>query len=98
MTGVQTCALPIFQKAYKDLDIQFLPDNIVQELNQKSLTTAFSLPSNPFMVAGISIENFIPTELLSLNNLLERDPFLNQINFLNEHLQNFVLPFTEKLF
>jgi uncharacterized protein YggT (Ycf19 family) len=90
--------LNYLQKAYKDLDIQFLPDNIVQELNQKSLTTAFSLLSNPLMVADSSIENSIPTKFISLNNLLERDPFLHQINFLNEHLQNFVVPFTEKLF
>lgn len=89
--------LNYLQKAYKDLDIQFLPDNIVQELNQKSLTTASSLLSNPLMVANSLIENSIPTELLSLNNLLERDPFLNQINFLNEHLQSFIVPFTEKL-
>jgi hypothetical protein len=30
------------QKAYKDLDIQFLPDNIVNELNQQTLTTDLS--------------------------------------------------------
>jgi hypothetical protein len=27
--------LDYMQKAYKDLDIQFLPDNIIQELNQQ---------------------------------------------------------------
>ena len=90
--------LNYLQKAYKDLDIQFLPDTIVQEFNQKSLTTSFSSLSNPLMLAGSSIENSIPNEFLSLDNLLERDPFLNQINFLNEHLQSFVVPFTEKLF
>jgi hypothetical protein len=28
--------LEYLQKAYKDVDIQFLPNNIIQELNQKS--------------------------------------------------------------
>ena len=27
------------QKAYKDLDIQFLPDNLLTELNQQRLST-----------------------------------------------------------
>jgi hypothetical protein len=30
--------LNYMQKAYKDLDIQFLPDNIIQQLNQQKLT------------------------------------------------------------
>jgi uncharacterized protein YggT (Ycf19 family) len=90
--------LNYLQKAYKDLDIQFLPDTIVQELNQKSLTTAFSLTSNPLIIPGSSIENSISTELLSLNNLMETHSFLIPINSLNEHLQNFVFPSIEKLF
>jgi hypothetical protein len=92
--------LNYLQKAYKDLDIQFLPDNIVQELNQKSLTTAVSLTSNPLMMprSSSSIENSISTELLSLNNLMEIDPFFIPIHSLNEHLQNFVFSSIEKLF
>jgi hypothetical protein len=30
------------QKAYQDLDIQFLPDKIVTELNQQTLSTNIS--------------------------------------------------------
>jgi hypothetical protein len=33
------------QKAYKDLDIQFLPDNIVQELKQQKFIAATLIPN-----------------------------------------------------
>jgi hypothetical protein len=32
----KTWYLRVLAKAYKDVDIQFLPNNIIQELNQKS--------------------------------------------------------------
>jgi uncharacterized protein YggT (Ycf19 family) len=90
--------LNYMQKAYKDLDIQFLPDNIVKELNQKAITPDFSLTSNSLMIPESSINNSISTELLSINNLIETDTFLISINSINEHLHNFVFTSIEKLF
>ena len=90
--------LNYMQKAYKDLDIQFLPDNIVKELNQKAVIRDFSGTSNSLMIPESSINNSISTELLSINHLIETDTFLIQINSINEHLQNFVLTSIEKFF
>jgi hypothetical protein len=53
--------LDYMQKAYKDLDIQFLPDNIVTELNQQKLTA--TIPSFPDQLLNQSI--FISTETFS---------------------------------
>jgi hypothetical protein len=35
--------LDYMQKAYKDLDIQFLPDSLIQELNQQRIKSPMSL-------------------------------------------------------
>ena len=52
--------LNYMQKAYKDLEIQFLPDNIVTQLNQKKLIEQVS------SIQGIS-DTYISTEILSKN-------------------------------
>jgi len=60
--------LSYMQKAYKDLDIQFLPDNIVQELTQQKLTAALTsislIPDINFMHSD--------TVLVNLNFLNEQ--------------------------
>ena len=45
-----------------------------------------------------SITDSISTEMLSANNLVQTDGLLNNLNFLNEHVQNFIIPYVEKLF
>ena len=52
--------LEYMQKAYKDLDIQFLPDKIVQELNQERLAAVTSLTKLDFKDI-----NFLSTEFIS---------------------------------
>jgi uncharacterized protein YggT (Ycf19 family) len=59
--------LDYMQKAYRDFDIQFLPDRIVEELNQKVLTTTLPLISELLTVPSNHLSHSIPTELLSLN-------------------------------
>jgi hypothetical protein len=44
------------EKAYKDLDIQFLPDNIVDELNQQKLTLDTSLSSTHVNLASLMVD------------------------------------------
>jgi hypothetical protein len=78
--------LNYMQKAYKDLDIQFLPDNLVKELNQKAFIRDFSVNSNSLMIPESSRNNSISNELLSLNNFIETDTFLIHINSINEHV------------
>jgi hypothetical protein len=72
--------LDYMQKAYKDLDIQFLPNNIITELNQQKLTA--TIPSFPDQLLNQSIS--ISTEILSNINFFKTDSvFL--INFINDH-------------
>ena len=52
--------LQYMQKAYKDLDIQFLPNNIIQDINQKS-----DLLTNK----SVNMNEYLSTELLSKEHL-----------------------------
>ena len=90
--------LNYMQKAYKDLDIQFLPDNIVMELNQQTLSTNLSSISGSFLIPNGSVNQSISTEILSTNNLIQPDGFLDNLNVINEHLQSFMMTYFEKLF
>jgi uncharacterized protein YggT (Ycf19 family) len=90
--------LDYMQKAYQDFDIQFLPDSIIKELNQKILTTNLSSNYN-FLITKSSDRNYsIPTELLSTNHLPQTDTFLSNLNFLTEDFHGLVLMYIEKLF
>ena len=73
--------LDYMQKAYKDLDIQFLPDKIVQELNQQS---ALVTQQN-------NITDSLPTEILSTENLFQSNQFLNHVSLINENFHDFVI-------
>ena len=71
--------LEYMQTAYKDLDIQFLPNNIIQELNQKG---------NLDLTSHINSTNLsLSTEVLSNENLLPSNIILD---FINNHFHNFV--------
>jgi hypothetical protein len=54
--------LNYMEKAYKDLDIQFLPDNIVSQLNQEKLTSAVS---SSLLDVENHLNHMVSTELLS---------------------------------
>jgi uncharacterized protein YggT (Ycf19 family) len=77
--------LDYMQKAYKDLDIQFLPDTMIQELNQQKLTAALP-PIN--LMSETHLKNYLSTELLSKDHLIE----LTNFSFFNEQLHHFVIP------
>ena len=88
--------LNYMQKAYGDLDIQFLPDKIVEELNQQKLGVGLSSIHNSFQDSNL--DDSISTQLLSNHHLLERDVFGNNLNFFNEHFHNFLTTHLEKFF
>ena len=81
--------LNYMQKAYKDLEIQFLPDNIVTQLNQKKLIEQVS------SIQGIS-DTYISTEILSKNHLTEPDSLLTNLISMNEQFHNFFLNHAER--
>ena len=71
--------LDYMQKAYNNLEIQFLPDNIVAELTQQKLTTELTLSQG-------NLSHYISTEILSKDNLIQTDLFLEGFNnFLMNH-------------
>ena len=65
-------------KAYKDSDIQFFPDRIVQEFNQGKLTS--SLPE---------FHNSLSTEILSQSDLIQGFDFIPSIHSLTEYFHHF---------
>ena len=69
-------------KAYKDSDIQFLPDSILQQLNQGKLTA--TLPQTE-----TSFSEMMSTELLSKDHLIQGLDFSSSIHFLNDYLHHF---------
>jgi uncharacterized protein YggT (Ycf19 family) len=69
-------------KAYQDSDIQFLPDSLLQELNQGKFTT--DLPQ-----IHTSFGEMMSTEVLSKNDLIQGLDFSSSIYFLNDYFHHF---------
>jgi hypothetical protein len=59
------------QKAYKDLDIQFLPDNVIQQLNQQNLKADLPQIYDSFLDKNIHLSDYLSTEILSKNDLIQ---------------------------
>ena len=76
--------LNYMQKAYKDLDIQFLPDDVISNINSKNLT---------ILENGLS-----STHMLSENNLAHEGLSFINIHLLNDHTLNFMNEHLEKIF
>lgn len=74
--------LDYMQKAYKDSDIQFLPDSVIQELNQERLTA--DLPQMHH-----SLSEMVSTEILSKHDIIQGHDFIPYIHSLNEYFHNF---------
>jgi hypothetical protein len=82
--------LNYMQKAYQDLEIQFLPDNIVNELNQQKLTDKVS------SIQGIS-DTYISPEILSNDHLIQPDSLLANLISINEQFHNLFMNHAERL-
>jgi hypothetical protein len=70
--------LEYMQTAYKDLDIQFLPNSVIQELNQKADLVSQTTIN--------SINEYLSTEILSKENLFQSNEF---INYITDHFDTF---------
>jgi hypothetical protein len=89
--------LEYMEKAYQNLDIQFLPDNIIRQLNQEKLTGELSSFSNSLISQNSNLNHSISSEILSQNNLSKADMVLTNIHFGNEEFYNLILSHIEKL-
>jgi hypothetical protein len=84
--------LEYLQKAYKDVDIQFLPDGtfvsnpelIISELKEEIL--------------GQLYPNAFPSQIITKENLLDSHEFINYVSFIHEGFDNFFLTHTNNLF
>ena len=78
--------LDYMQKAYKDLDIQFLPDSVVQQLNQQKLSGNVAEIQNS--VSHSSFHEVMPTELLSNNSQIPSEHLSSYFHSISEHFEN----------
>ena len=70
--------LEYMEKAYQDLDIQFLPDDIVSHLNQVSISSSLVDLEN-------NLNHIVSTELLSKNDLISTDLLLTKLHSLTDY-------------
>jgi uncharacterized protein YggT (Ycf19 family) len=81
--------LNYMQKAYKDLDIQFLPDNVIQQLNQQNLKADLPQIYDSFLDKNIHLSDYLSTEILSKNDLIQGHQFISYIHSIDQHFHNF---------
>lgn len=90
--------LDYMQKAYQDFNIQFLPDRIVKELNQKILTTDLTSADQFPIINSGDFSNSMTTELLSSIDSFQADLFFTHSSFLNVEFYHTALSHVEKVF
>ena len=83
--------LDYMQKAYKDLDIQFLPQNIIEEFNNQKLRTDISQLYNSLITTNQYIANHLSSDLFLSKNLVEEKNVLAHMHIINEHLHTILL-------
>lgn len=77
--------LDYMQKAYQDLEIQFLPNIILQDLNQQKVISDLSHVSDSLLAKGNYLTETLSTEILLTNN----HNFLPYFQLTTENLHNF---------
>ena len=70
--------LEYMQKAYKDLDIKFLPDNLVRNISEIKYSEISHHTS--LLMPQANLHDYLSTELLSKENLFQFDEFINHIS------------------
>jgi len=78
--------LDYMQKAYKDLNIQFLPDSIVEELNKQKYITNLTINQK---ILETTIPDYSSTEILSNTTLLHMDHSLMNLNSISHLSEQF---------
>jgi uncharacterized protein YggT (Ycf19 family) len=90
--------LNYLQTAYKDFDIQFLPDKIMHELNRQNLKTELPQIHDSLITQNNHLTNDIPIEIFSNENISQVDILVSSISFSPENLDNCILDNIIKLF
>jgi uncharacterized protein YggT (Ycf19 family) len=85
--------LDYMQKAIQDLDIQFLPNHIIEGLTQQKLKVEWIQISDHL----INQSDYVSTELLSNHNVFQTNEFINYINSINADFHDFFMTPIDKL-
>nr|YP_010516832.1 hypothetical conserved RF89 [Haslea pseudostrearia]YP_010516894.1 hypothetical chloroplast RF89 [Haslea pseudostrearia]UXN44614.1 hypothetical conserved RF89 [Haslea pseudostrearia]UXN44676.1 hypothetical chloroplast RF89 [Haslea pseudostrearia] len=83
--------LDYMQKAYRDLEIQFLPQNIIEEFNNQKLRVDLSQLYNSLILTKNYITDDLSLDILVNRNFLEEKDFFTCINIINEHFHRILL-------
>ena len=75
--------LQYMEKAYQDLDIQFLPDQVVSQLTQEKLT---SMISESLITLDSNLTSILPTELVSKNEIIFTDLVSTKLTPITDYL------------
>ena len=90
--------LESLQKAYKDVDIQFLPNNIVEELNKLNESNEFNAlnqKSDTIITKANNISDSLSTQILSNEHLFSSSDFTSHVSenlhiIFTNYLNNFL--------
>jgi uncharacterized protein YggT (Ycf19 family) len=93
----RTDILNYMQKAYQDLDIQFLPDSLLQRLNQQKLKADLSQIYDSFLDKTSNFQNHLSTELLSTHNLIQGQEVSSSIHSITENFHTFLITHFDQL-
>jgi hypothetical protein len=80
--------LNYMEKAYQDLDIQFLPDSILQEFNQQKLKVDLPQIYNSFLDQNSYLSDSLSTEILSNNDFISGDGFISYLHSIHQHFHH----------
>jgi hypothetical protein len=83
--------LKYMQKAYKNLDIQFLPDRVVEEINRNQLKEGIT------QLTEQTTNQHFPTQVLADTNLEQVGEFQKYLSFFTENIHDSFLQYFEKL-
>jgi hypothetical protein len=82
------------QKAYKNLDIQFLPDRVVEEINRNQLKEGITQLTEQTL---LQTNQHFPTQVLADTNLEQVGEFQKYLSFFTENIHDSFLQYFEKL-
>ena len=83
--------LDYMQNAYKDLDIQFLPQNIIEEFNNQKIRVDLSQVYTSLNTTNNYIFDHLYSNILLGKNLIEEKGFFASLHIINDHFHIILL-------
>ena len=86
--------LNYMQKAYQNLDIQFLPDGVVEEINRNQLKEGITQITEQTL---LQTNEHFSTQVLANTKLEQVGELQKSVSFFTEHIRDSFLQYLEKL-